>query len=111
DRDLRMVMYNGPTETVRYFAVPRISASEASYLRELERAENESLFVGDLLALKRQYVEDESRLEARRRAVLQRLYGAEVSTSSFGQVSGADYGFGGRSLAYAYPYAYGWGWG
>lgn len=102
----QMEIFNGATRTVRYFGRD-LSPSEATMLRELERLENESAYVGDLQALKRQYVADERLLEANRTAVQLNLYGREVTRSASDTVyanfgSGYPYGYG-----YGYPYAYG----
>jgi hypothetical protein len=102
----QMVIYNGATRTVRYIGQD-LSPSEATMLRELERLENESAYVGDLQSLKRQYVADERLLEANRTAVQLNLYGREVTRSATDTVyanSGYGYPYG---YGYGYPYAYG----
>ena len=85
----RMEINNGSRVTVRYFST-RLSPGEASTVRDLERAENESFYVASLLELKRQYVSDERYLEAQRRFVQQQLYGVTVAGST-----GGSYGYGG----------------
>src|SRR5262245_19490890 len=97
----QMEIFNGGTRTVRYFGRD-LSPSESTMLRELERLENESGYVGDLQSLKRQYVASERLLETNRALVQQSLYGREISTSASGTVY-ADTGFPfGSGLGYLY---------
>jgi hypothetical protein len=83
----RMEINNGSRLTVRYFGG---SPGEASSLRDLERAENESIYVASLQELKRQYVTDERNLAAQRRLVEQQLYATTIAAST-----GGGYGYGG----------------
>src|SRR5262245_58986305 len=102
----QMEIYNGGTRTVRYFGRD-LSPSEATMLRELERLENESGYVGDLQALKRQYVADERLLETNRALIQLSLYGREINTSAYGTAyADAGYGYGyGSGLGSRYPSA------
>jgi len=96
----RMVITIGGHTTVRYFG-EGLSPGEDAALRDLERAENETLYASDMQDLRRQYVSDELALVPRRRAVQQTLYGVSVTDSSFTQSAwGGLLGYG------AYP---GWG--
>src|SRR6516164_5493453 len=58
----RIEVYNGPWRTVHYVAPSDMSPGERSALNDLSRAENEEAYAGELLALKREYVESERRL-------------------------------------------------
>src|SRR5262245_61790352 len=69
-----MEIYNGATRTVSYFS-PRAGRSEQEALANLSRAENQVNLADKLLALRQQYADDESRLEARRSNVQERFYG------------------------------------
>lgn len=113
----QMEIYNGATRTVKYFG-DNLSPSESSVVREMERLENESGYVGDLQALKRQYVASERLLELNRRVVQLSLYGREItrSASSADSFSSPGYGRGLGGYAsygylasgyYGYPYAFG----
>jgi hypothetical protein len=91
-----MEIYNGSMRTVRYYP-SSTSPSELAALRELESAENDAALGERLQALKRQYVADESALQARRRGVQELLYGYSTTTAAI-QGYGPGFGFG------AYPY-------
>jgi hypothetical protein len=77
----KMEIYNGGSITVRYFGVG-VSPVDRSSLRELEIAENETGFVQDVMALKRQYVRDEHSLEAQRTRLLRDLYSSAMIQNS-----------------------------
>src|SRR5258708_5025957 len=79
-------IYNGPNRTVHYVA-PTLSPSERSALRDLARAENESAYADDLLALKREYVGSERALEPYRRSIQQQLYGFSTESTYSANVS------------------------
>jgi hypothetical protein len=100
-----MEINNGARTTVRYFA-QGLSPGESSTLRDLERAENETAYVQDLQELKRQYVFDDSILQANRRAVQLELYGTSITTSSFANLTTAI-----PFAPYNYPYPAGFGYG
>jgi len=105
----RMVIYNGPNRSVRYFGDPG-SVGESASLRDLERAENEVSYSDNLLALRQQYISDERGLEARRRVVQERLYGLSINSGSAAFYNGVNYptyptGF------YGYPFYWGGGYG
>jgi len=69
----RLVIHNGKTTTVAYFGKDEAAA------RERARRENEAALADDVLAVRRQYVANESVLEARRHAVKMLLYGYTTS--------------------------------
>jgi hypothetical protein len=108
----RMEIYNGPVRTVHY-VYRGLSPSEASAVRELERAENENTLAGEMLNLRLQYVAGERVAEAQRRFAQQQLYGF-----SEGQVQSTSYSAGWRHGPLGYistgrPWwgGGGWGWG
>jgi len=111
----QMVILNGPTRTVRYFA-PGASPGEQTALKQLEQSENELALNDSLQALRQQYVNTESLMEARRREEQSRLYGLSMNdrTSSSATYSGVGLGqpspFGTPSLA-SYPGWMGGWWG
>jgi hypothetical protein len=100
-------IYDGPRRTVQFVA-PNLSPGEQAALRDLARAENESAYAGDVLALKRRYVDDELLLAPYRRSVQQVLYGYNKD-ATFGDVGGFGWGGGFYPYAFANPYASGWG--
>ncbi len=106
----QMEIYNGATRTVRYFD-RNLSPSESSMLREMERLENEAGYVGDLQALKRQYVASERLTELNRRIVQLSLYGRELSRTSYATTYAdygyPSYGYGAYRAAGFYGYPYG----
>jgi len=71
----QMEVYSGGTRTVRYFG-SNLSPGEEATLREAERLENEQAYVRELQDLKRRYVSDETKLEARRYVYQRRMYDA-----------------------------------
>jgi len=77
----QMVILNGGTRTVHYFAVGG-SPSEQSALDSLGRAENKVAMEDSLQALKRQYISTEQALEARRRQQQLALYGVSFETNT-----------------------------
>jgi len=77
----QMVILNGGTRSVHYFAVGG-SPSEQSALDSLGRAENKVAMEDSLQALKRQYISTEQALEARRRQQQLALYGVSFETNS-----------------------------
>jgi hypothetical protein len=79
----RMEVFNGPRMNVRYYPI-NLSPSEASTLRDLELAENESIYMTDLMELKGQYAVGERLMEVRRRMVQERLYGRSITRTSYG---------------------------
>lgn len=96
----RIEIINGATRTVHYVGVG-LSPTELTALRDLERAENEVALADQLLALKRQYVNNEIGLDMRRRAVQQLYYGYQSQYSFSGFSSYSFPGFG-----YSYPFGY-----
>jgi hypothetical protein len=108
----RIEIYEGPRRTVQYVA-PNLSPGEQAALNDLARAENETAYANELLALKRLYVDSERTLEPYRRFIQQQLYGFSTDSTSSGFVSSGFGGFGGGGF---FPYvfgdnAYGTGWG
>jgi len=104
DRVARIEIYNGATRTVNYVA-PDLSPGEALSLREMERLENETGYLRDLSALKREYAASERQLEPYRRLVQQQLYGISISdtaTSSFVSYPAGAWGRGGWGWAGGY---------
>jgi len=111
----RMEINNGLTQTIRYHG-QNLSPGEDATLREMERAENEMLYVQNLQELKKQYVTGERVEEVNRRYVQHLLYGQEYfqSYGPWGFVGNLYPGFGGYAwggfpwgayTAYAnYPY-------
>ncbi len=89
----KMVIYNGATRTVHYFA-PGSSPAEQTALKQLEQAENQMTLNDSLQSLKQQYVNTESQMEARRREVQRKLYGLSINdrTSSSATYSGVGQG-------------------
>jgi hypothetical protein len=109
----RMVIRNGATQTVHYVAGRDVSPGDAATLRDLEGAENEAMYAGDLQRLKMQYVASERLLEPERRFIQMALYGQNINVATndgylgFGGPFGG-YGGGGFRFAGGYPnYAYG----
>lgn len=100
----RMEIYNGITQSVRYYG-NGLTPGEASTLRDLERVENESIYARNLIALKQQYVSGERVLDAYRRSVQLQLYGQDITQSQFGAVAYGGYGYGGVGLGYGYTNA------
>lgn len=74
----QLVIFNGPSRTVRYFA-PAGSPGEQASLRQLEQAENELAVNDSLQGLRQQYINTESLMEARRREVQRKLYGVSMT--------------------------------
>jgi len=123
----RMEVNNGASQTVRYFSM-RLSPGESAALRDLERSENDLIYVRNLQALKQQYVADERMLETQRNLAQQQMYnvammpassyGAFWGPSGSGTLAAVSEGYGYPS-AYTYPagfglgglYAYGGGYG
>jgi hypothetical protein len=103
----RIEVYNGPWRTVHYVPGSDASPGERSALNDLARTENEEAYAGDLLALKREYVESERQLEPYRRFLQQQLYGYSTSSTYSAFVGGG----GSFGVPYGGDYAYGTGWG
>jgi hypothetical protein len=76
----RMEIRNGLNTTVRYHG-QNLSPGEDSTLREMERVENESIYVQNLQELKKQYVVGERIEEVNRRYIQHQLYGQEYYQS------------------------------
>jgi hypothetical protein len=100
----KMVIYNGPNRTVRYFT-DSTSPGETAALRDLERAENELAYQDRLQALRQQYIDTELSQNARRAVVQDQLYGRATAES----YSGTYYNSGWNGDYYGYPGYYGYG--
>jgi hypothetical protein len=96
----RMVIYNGAVRSIHY-VYDGVSPSEASSLRDLERAENDVALADQLQALKLQYIRDERELESRRRDVQRLLYGYSSETTA--SASAGVAGYPGYGYGYGYP--------
>lgn len=109
----RMEIFNGLNRTVRYHG-DNVSPGDALTLREMERLENETDYVQNLTALRQQYVVGERLSETNRRYVQRLLYGLDVTSNRYGELSG---GYAYAGYAGALPYTYprgtwrGWGYG
>jgi hypothetical protein len=103
----QMEIYNGTHHRVRYFGI-NVSPGESASLRDLERAENEAIYVTNLQALKQQYAADEREMEARRLMVQKKLYGTSITSTFYGGVGGAypTWGTSGYPLNTLFPYPY-----
>jgi len=82
----RMEITNGALRSVHYI-YRGLSPSEAQAVRELERAENETILANEMLALRMQYVSGERTAEAQRRFSQQQLYGYSASEADSGSFS------------------------
>jgi hypothetical protein len=111
----RMVIRNGAIQTVHYVAGRDVSPGDAATLRDLEGAENEAMYAGDLQKLKMQYVASERLLEPERRFIQMALYGQSINVATndgyvgfFGGDGGPGFRFAGGYPSYAYgPYGFG----
>ena len=113
----RMVILNGPTQTVHYFSVG-LSTSDQAALRDLESAENTADYAADLQAMRRQYVAEELLAAPQRAVVQQGLYGKSITRSYDNYLAAAGYGpgyyeggyYGAGNPGYLYGgYGYGYG--
>lgn len=109
----RLEIFNGLNRTVRYHG-DNVSPGDALTLREMERLENETDYVQNLTALRQQYVVGERLSETNRRYVQRLLYGLDVTSNRYADLSG---GYAYAGYAGAMPYVYprgtwrGWGYG
>src|SRR5438477_5358662 len=78
----RMVIRNGPIQTVNYVAGRDVTPGDAATLRDLEGAENAAMYALDLQRLKGQYVASERLLEPQRRFIQAALYGQSINVST-----------------------------
>lgn len=95
----RIEMFSGPNRSVQYMFSGEVPAQEREATVELQRAENELMYVQDLERLKQQYVNGERYMEPVRRGVQQNLYGRSITTGQdMSNYSGGrfnnGYGFG-----------------
>ncbi len=101
----QMELFNGPSRTVRNFALGYLSTSEVATLGDLERLENEASFAQDVQALKHQYVLSERLLETHRRVVQQELYGRATSRTSYDTLtSRTNYDTGTSGIGFNSPF-------
>jgi hypothetical protein len=101
----QMEIFNGSARTVHYF-LDHATPAEALELSRHETAENEFLLTAELSALRRQYINDERFLQARRTNVQQLLYGysTEYAVSLY---PAWGYGWYGYPFGFGFPYLYG----
>jgi len=94
----RIELYSGPHHSVTYLPSGQVPTSDRMTAREMERAENEQIYVRELERLKQQYVNAERVSEPQRRAVQKELYGkSTTSENSRTNTGGGRYnnGYGG----------------
>jgi len=89
----QMVILNGPSRTVHYFA-PNSSPGEQAALKQLEQTENELAVNDSLQGLRQQYINTESLMEARRREVQSKLYGLSMNDRVTNSATYAGIGLG-----------------
>jgi hypothetical protein len=104
----RMEIYNGPNRTVYHIPIGASAADQAK-MRDADRAENDAALADQLASLRRQYVSDESFLQARRTNVQQLLYGYSSQTNFGYDLGWGGWGWGGYGgylnyFGYGYPY-------
>jgi hypothetical protein len=95
----KMEIFDGTRQAVRYFS-NNTSPGESSTLRDVERLENEMLYLNSLQALKGQYVTSERLLETHRRLVQLELYGLQRTRSNYGTTYVATGGYGYPSFGF-----------
>ena len=106
----RMIILNGPTQTVHYFSVG-LSTGDQAALRDLESAENTADYAADLQSLRRQYVAQELALAPQRADVQRGLYGKSI-TRYYDYQGSVGYGPGYPGYLYGgYGYGYGYRYG
>jgi len=94
----RIELYSGPHHSVTYLPSGRVPTSDRMTAREMERAENEQIYVRELERLKQQYVNAERVSEPQRREVQKELYGqSTTSENSRTNMGGGNFnnGYGG----------------
>ena len=104
----KMVIYNGPNRSVRYFA-DSTSPGEIAALRDLERTENELAYVDRLRAFCWEYVNIERGQNVNRSMVQDRLYGLATTENNYAAFNNAGFGgygypFYGAARTYSYPW-------
>jgi hypothetical protein len=115
----RMVIQEGPNRSVHYIASGNLSINDRQAASDLERTENELIYLKDLQQLKHQYVKSEMSLEPYRRYVQGYLYGRHIHSSSYGATYAnyvpngilgvpGTYGYNGFYSPYFYGYGYGY---
>jgi hypothetical protein len=131
----RIEVISGPNRSVRYMFSGDVPTQEREAAADMQRSENELLYVQGLERLKQQYVNSERYMEPVRRDVQRQLYGTnnttgrDLSNSNQGGFNGYGYGglgagypwyggasgmygggfgmLGGLGLGSSYPYAFG----
>jgi hypothetical protein len=101
----KMVIYEGPNRTVRYFGGG--SSGEQAALLDLERAENDMTYLQNIRGLLRQYVNDERILQPQRLYVQEQLYGTQIAYNQSSLLGAYGFGFPGYGNPYPYVNAYG----
>jgi hypothetical protein len=103
----RIEMFSGPNRSVQYLFSGEVPAQEREATVQLQRAENELMYVQDLERLKQQYVNSERYMEPIRRGVQRDLYGRSITTgqdlSNYGAGrynSGFGFGFTGAPVGF-----------
>lgn len=76
----RIEVFSGPNRSVQYMFSGEVPTKEREAAVDLQRAENELMYVQDLERLKQQYVNSERYIEPVRRGVQQDLYGRSITT-------------------------------
>jgi hypothetical protein len=95
----RIEVISGPNRSVQYTFSGEVPTQEREAAVQLQRAENELMYVQDLERLKQQYVNGERYMEPVRRGVQQNLYGRSITTGGdmsnyYGGRYGNGYGYG-----------------
>jgi hypothetical protein len=94
----RIELLSGPNRSVQYTFSGEVPTQEREAAVELQRAENELMYVQDLERLKQQYINGERAMEPVRRGVQRDLYGRSITTtgdiSNYGGRYGNGYGYG-----------------
>jgi hypothetical protein len=76
----RIELYAGPSRTVRYMFSGDVPSHEREVALDMQRAENEMMYVQDMERLKQAYVNGERIAEAHRQDVQRQLYGTSITT-------------------------------
>jgi hypothetical protein len=76
----RIEMLSGPNRSVRYMFSGDVPSHEREAAMDMQRSENELMYIQDLERLKQQYVNGERVMEPQRRDVQRQLYGRSITT-------------------------------
>jgi hypothetical protein len=94
----RIEINQGTRRSVEVVGKGDVSPSQIAAEQDAARAENEAAYVGEVQDLKRQYVDNERLLAARRHELQMRLYGSSTTSTdswSLGYPGWGGYGYGG----------------